>query len=155
MKLLVLVYCLLLQASLSQKPIPFSEGLTESEKEAIQKAKDSGEQLRLYLEIANERLKTILSLARRGDKDNTAKAVTGFRTAVSGAEERVAKAEVGSKNTRKLLTTLLKATRKYNFSLVQALEKVPEELREQIQLAYEVSQRVSDGAELQFERLSK
>ena len=76
-----------------------SDGLTAEEKEAIQKAKDPEERLKIYLEIASERLKTILSLSRKGDGEGTAKAVTGYRTAVSGAEDSVAKA--AGKNMKK------------------------------------------------------
>lgn len=131
------------------------EGLTPEEKEAIQKAKDPEEQLKVYLEIASERLKTILSLSRKGDGEGTAKAVTGYRTAVSGAEDSVAKGQAAGKNMKKALMSLLKATKKFNFSLLQALEKVPEDLRQQIQSAYEVSLRVQDSVSIQLEKIEK
>jgi hypothetical protein len=132
-----------------------AEGLTASEKEALQKAKDPEEQVRFYLEIASDRLKTILSSSRRGDDENTAKAVTGFRTAVSEAEETVAKGQAVGKSMKRSLTAVLKATKKYNPSLLQALERVPEDQRGHIQSAYEASQRVQDGVALQLERVGR
>ncbi|PYV92289.1 MAG: hypothetical protein DMG05_04945 [Acidobacteria bacterium] len=132
-----------------------SEGLTGEEKEALQKAKDPEEQLKVYLEIAGERLKAILSLSRKGDAEGTEKAVTGYRTAVSGAEDSVAKVQAAGKNTKKALMSLLKATKKFNFSLLQALEKVPEDMRQQIQSAYEVSLRVQDSVSIQLEKIEK
>ena len=132
-----------------------SDGLTAEEKEAIQKAKDPEEQLKIYLEIASERLKTILSLSRKGDGEGTAKAVTGYQTTVSGAEDSVAKGQAAGKNMKKALTSLFKATKKFNLSLLQALEKVPEDLRQQIQSAYEVSLRVQDSVSIQLEKIEK
>jgi len=132
-----------------------SEGLTAEEKEAVKKAKGSEEQLKIYLEIASERLKAILSLARKGDEEGTAKAVTAYRTAVSAAEDSVAKGQAAGKNMKKALMSLQKATRKFNFSLLQALEKVPENLRQQIQSAYEVSLRVQDSVSIQLEKIEK
>ena len=131
------------------------EGLTASEKEALQKAKDPDEQVRIYLDIASDRLKSLLSSSRRGEDENTAKAVTGFRTAVSEAEETVAKGQASGKSMRKSLTAVLKATKKYNLSLLQAIERVPEDQRGHIQSAYEASQRVQDGAALQLERVDR
>jgi hypothetical protein len=132
-----------------------AEGLTASEKEALQKAKDPEEQVRIYLDIASDRLKTILSSSRRGEDENTAKAVTRFRTAVSEAEETVAKGQAGGKSMRRSLSAVLKATKKYNLSLLQALERVPEDQRGHIQSAYEASQRVQDGVALQLGRVGR
>jgi len=131
------------------------EGLTASEKEILHKAKDPDEQVKVYLEIASERLKTILSSSRKGEDGNTSKAVTGFRTAVSEAEETVAKGQAEGKSMKRSLAAVLKATKKYNLSLLQALEKVPEDQREHIQSAYEVSQRVQDEVALQLEKVDR
>jgi hypothetical protein len=130
-------------------------GLTASEKEVLQKAKDPDEQVKVYLDIASERLKTILSSSRKGEDGNTSKAVTGFRTAVSEAGETVAKGQAEGKNMKRSLAAVLKATKKYNLSLLQALEKVPEDQRGHIQSAYEVSQRVQDEVALQLERVDR
>jgi hypothetical protein len=132
-----------------------AEGLTASEKEILHKAKDPDEQVKVYLDIASERLKTILSSSRKGEDGNTSKAVTGFRTAVGEAGETVAKGQAEGKSMKKSLAAVLKATKKYNASLLQALEKVPEDQREHIQSAYEVSQRVQDEVALQLERVDR
>ena len=130
-------------------------GLTTSEKEILHKAKDPDEQVKVYLDIASERLKIILSSSRKGEDGNTSKAVTGFRTAVGEAGETVAKGQAEGKSMRRSLAAILKATKKYNLSLVQALEKVPEDQREHIQSAYEVSQRVQDEVALQLEKVDR
>jgi hypothetical protein len=131
------------------------DGLTSEEKESIQKARDPEEQLKLYLEIASDRLKSILSLSRKGDAERTGKAVIGYRTALGGAENSVGEIQASGKNPRKALTMLLKATKKYNFLLLQALEKAPEDLRSHIQSAHEISSRVEDGIAIQLEKLEK
>jgi hypothetical protein len=127
------------------------EGLSAEEKETLQQTKDPEQQLKLWLGIAESRLKDVILHTRKLDKANSAKAVTGFRTAVVSAEDCVAK-EQGGKNYKKLLTQLHKATKKYNFALLQALDKAAEEFRQYIQLAFEASQRVQDAAEIQMAR---
>ena len=127
------------------------EGLSAEEKESLQQTKDPEQQLKLWLGIAESRLKDVILHTRKLDKANSSKAVTGFRTAVVSAEDCVAK-EQGGKNYKKLLTQLHKATKKYNFALLQALDKAAEDFRQYIQLAFEASQRVQDAAEIQMAR---
>jgi len=127
------------------------EGLSAEEKETLQQTKDPEQQLKLWLGIAESRLKDVILHTRKLDKANSAKAVTGFRTAVVSAEDCVAKEQSG-KNYKKLLTQLHKATKKYNFALLQALDKAAEDFRQYIQLAFEASQRVQDAAEIQMAR---
>ncbi|MEW5974340.1 MAG: hypothetical protein AB1898_00915 [Acidobacteriota bacterium] len=128
------------------------DGLSQSEKESVAAAKTPEDRMKLYLDIANERLKIVVSASRKGEKQSAEEAVKAFRTAVSGAEDNCLSNQVPEKDRKKLLMTLSKATRKYNFALVQALEKVPEDSRSFIQSAYEVSQRVQDGADIQLQR---
>ncbi len=128
------------------------EGLTTEEKESVQQAKDAEQRLKLYLEIAEARLKEIVLHTRKLDRENSAKAVSGFRTAVSGADDCVAKEQSDGKAYRKLVTQLHKAMKKYNFVLLHALDKAAEDFRKYIQSAYEVSQRVQDSAEIQMAR---
>lgn len=132
-------------------PASDNDGLEAEEREALAKAKDAEARLKVYLSIAEARLKDLLVHTRKLDKENSAKAVLGFRSAVSGADDCVAR-EQADKNYKKLVMNLHKAMRKYNFSLLQALEKVAEDFRRYIQSAYEVSQRVQDGAEIQMAR---
>jgi hypothetical protein len=132
-----------------------SGGLTADEKEALQKTKDPEEQLKRYLDIANDRLKNLLSASNKGDHEDAAKAVTGYRTAVVGAEDTMASIQSSGKNVRKPLSNFFKAIKKYNFTLLQALDKAPEDARGNIQAAYEESSRVQDGLSIQVEKIEK
>lgn len=117
----------------------------------MQQAKDPEQQLKLWLGIAESRLKDVILHTRKLDKANSAKAVSGYRIAVTSAEDCVAKEQAG-KNYKKLLTQLHKAMKKYNFALLQALDKAAEDFRPYIQSAFEASQRVQDAAEIQMAR---
>ena len=125
--------------------------LSAEEKETLQQAKDPEQQLKLWLGIAESRLKEIVLHTRKLDKPNSAKAVSGYREAVISAEDCVAKEQAG-KNYKKLLTNLHKAMKKYNFALLQALDKAAEDFRQYLQSAFEASQRVQDAAEIQMAR---
>ncbi|MSO24045.1 MAG: hypothetical protein EXQ58_12550 [Acidobacteria bacterium] len=127
------------------------ESLSAEEKETLQQAKDPEQQLKLWLGIAESRLKAVILHTRKLDKANSAKAMSGYRTAVTSAEDCVAK-EQGGKNHKRLLTQLHKAVKKYNFALLQALDKAAEDFRQYIQSAFEASQRVQDAAEIQMAR---
>jgi len=127
------------------------ESLSAEEKETLQQAKDPEQQLKLWLGIAESRLKAVILHTRKLDKANSAKAVSGYRTAVTSAEDCVAK-EQGGKNHKKLLTQLYKTVKKYNFALLQALDRAAEDFRQFIQSAFEASQRVQDAAEIQMAR---
>ena len=159
-KMLCLLVCLLVfrlsipKLAVSQGP-EAANGLTSEEKEALQKARDSEEQLKRYLDIANDRLKTLLAATNKGDQESAAKAVTGYRTAVAGAEDSVARMQASGKNTKKAITTLFKAVKKYNFTLLQALDKAPEDARTHIQFAFEESTRVQQGLSIQMEKIEK
>src|SRR5688572_30605167 len=115
---------LLFVGSVCQPPalLAAQEGLSAKEKETIQQAKDPEQQLKLWLGIAESRMKDVILQTRKLDKANSAKAVSGFRVAVTSAEDCVAKEQAG-KNYKKLLTQLHKAVKKYNFALLQALDK--------------------------------
>ena len=126
-------------------------GLSDEEKETLQQAKDPEQQLKVWLGIADSRLKDIVVHTKKLDKAESAKATSGYRTAVTSAEDCVAK-EQGGKDYKKLLTQLHKAVKKYNFTLLQVLDKAAEDFRQYIQSAYEASQRVQDAAEIQMAR---
>jgi len=125
--------------------------LSAEEKETLAQAKDPEQQLKSWLGIAESRLKDIVLHTRKLDKANSAKAVSGYREAVIAAEDCVAKEQAG-KNYKKLLTNLHKAMKKYNFALLQALDKAAEDFRRYLQSAFEASQRVQDAAEIQMVR---
>jgi hypothetical protein len=127
------------------------ESLSAEEKETLQQAKDPEQQLKFWLGIAEGRLKDVIVHTKKLDKADSVKAVSGYRTAVTSAEDCVAK-EQGGKNYKKLLIQLHKAVKKYNFALLQALDKAAEEFRQYIQQAFEASQRVQDAAEIQMAR---
>ena len=145
------VLFLLISSCHSTPMLAAEETLSAEEKETLEQAKDPEQQLKLWLGIAESRLKDIVLHTRKLDKPNSAKAVGGYRTAVVSAEDRVAK-EQASKNYKKLLTNLHKAVKKYNFALLQALDKAAEDFRQYLQSAFEASQRVQDAAEIQMAR---
>jgi hypothetical protein len=148
---LLLTFALSSIATRPQLLLASDEGLTAEEKESLQQTKNPEQRLKLYLGIAEVRLKEIVLYTHKLDKENSAKAVSGFRAAVSGADDCVAKEQSG-RDYRKLITHLHKAVKQYNFALVQALQKVAEDFRSYIQSAYEVSQRVQNSAEIQLAR---
>ena len=151
MRLAVLFGCGRVQGEGSEA----ADGLTQEEKEFLQKAKDPEEKIKRYLDIANERLKNVVTSSNKGDHEGAAKAVVGYRTAVTGAEDGVAAMQGSGKNVRKPMSLLFRAVKKYNSILLQALEKAPEDSRGYIQGAYEVSSRVQDGLSIQMEKLEK
>lgn len=132
-----------------------TDGLTQEEKDFLQKAKDPEEKIKHYLDIANERLKIIVSSSSKGDHDSAARAVAGYRTGVTGAEDGLAMMQASGKNVRKPMSLLFRAVKRYNLTLLQALEKAPEDSRAHIQSAYEVSSRVQDELSIQMEKLEK
>jgi len=121
----------------------------QKDRDAVAQAKDTEGRLKAYLDLAETRLKTLLLAARKLDKDGSETASEGFRTAVTSAEDCIAK-DQADKNYKKLVTQLHKAMQKYNFALLHALDKAAEDFRKYIQSAYEVSQRVQDGTEIQL-----
>lgn len=145
------VLLLLISSCQSTPLLAAEETLSSEEKETLQQAKDPEQQLRLWLGIAEGRLKDIVLHTRKLDKANSAKAVSGYRTAVISAEDCVAKEQV-ARNYKRLLTNLHKAMKKYNFALLQALDKAAEDFRQYLQSAFEASQRVQDAAEVQMAR---
>jgi hypothetical protein len=132
-----------------------NEGISEAEKETVQKARNPEEKLKAYLEIANERMKVIDSATHKEKGDELALAVNGFRSALNSAEELVAGVQASKGTGKRMTETLLKAARKYNASLLEILRKASEDLRKYIQSAYEVSERVADGLVLQLEKNSR
>jgi len=148
--LLGILFVLLLSVHPTQL-LAAQESLSDEEKETLQQAKDPEQQLKFWLGIAESRLKDVIVYTKKLDKAESAKAASGYRTAVTSAEDCVAK-EQGGKDYKKLLTQLHKAVKKYNFALLQALNKAAEDFRQYIQSAYEASQRVQDAAEIQMAR---
>lgn len=140
--------CFLAQESASQA------GMSEAEKESVQKARNPEEKLRAFLNIANERMKVIFSATRKEKADELAQAVADFQNALNSAEESVSGVQSDKATTKKLNETLLKATRKFNAALLEILKKAAEDLRKYIQAAFEVSERVADGLTLQLQKNS-
>jgi hypothetical protein len=151
----VLAFSLSTSSLFLSQSTELSDGLTSDEKESLQKMKDAEEQLKRYLDIANDRLKNLLAASNKGDHESADRAVTGYRTAVTGAEDTLARIQASGKNVRKQLANLFKAIKKYNFTLLQALDKAPEHARTHIQAAYEESSRVQDGLSIQMEKIEK
>lgn len=128
------------------------EGLSTQEIETLNKAKDPEQKLKIYLEIASHRMKEVIQLAGKQDKENTPKAVKAYQTACSGAEKCVVGAGSDSKNNRKMVETLFRTMRGFNSALVSAMEKTPDDFRAQIEAAFNVSTAIQQGMSVKVER---
>ncbi len=129
-----------------------ARAFTEQEKQILAVAKDPEAQLRAYLNIANERLKALLSAADKRDRDGANLQVPGFRRAVSGADESLNQIITANKNNKKNLNLMFKATREQSTALVRKIEKASEEIQPPLQSALEVVQRVQGGLMIQMEK---
>ena len=128
------------------------DGLTSAEKESLSKTKDPEQKLKIYIDIAGHRMKELIQLAAKQDKENTPKAVKGYQTAISGAEECAVGAKDDSKSSRKMVGTLYRVLQNYNAALVRAMEKTTDEFRPQIEAAFNVSTGIQQGMSVRAER---
>jgi hypothetical protein len=119
----------------------------------IEKSKDSAEKMKTYLGIAGERHRVLMSAAKKGDRQGAANAVAGYRLAVTGADECYNQLQKENKNPKKNVTLLFKTLRQQVSEMLREMEKVSDEMREPLQAALEVSQRVQDGLLIQMEKL--
>jgi hypothetical protein len=126
--------------------------LTTQENEALAKAKDPEQKLKIYLEIASHRLKELIQSAIKQDKENTPKAVKAYQAACTGAEKCVVGAISDAKISRKMIETLFRAMRSYNSALVSAMDKTPDDFRPQIEAAFNVSTGIQQGMSVRGDR---
>ena len=131
------------------------EGLDPSEVEAVQKAKNPEEKLRVCLSISNERIKAVASATRKENAEELVKAVGGFRAALNQAEDLLAQQSPTSSTYRKMADTLLRTARKHSATLLEILKNAQEDLRKYILSALEVTERIVDSLALQLEKTSK
>lgn len=147
---------LLLMALTSVAPVmamPDEEdGLTSADKESLSRARDPEQKLKIYIDIAGHRMKELIQLAAKQDKENTPIAVKGYQTAVTGAEECVVGAKEDSKTSRKMVGTFYRVLQNYNATLVRAMEKTTDEFRPQIEAAFNVSTGIQQGMSVRAER---
>jgi hypothetical protein len=149
------VLFLMLSSHLSWAQVAPEEGaqvFTDQEKQSLAAAKDSESQLRAYLNIANERLKALLSAADKKDRDGANQQVALYRKAISGADESLNQIISATRNNKKNLSLMFKATREQSTQLVRKIEKAPEEIQPSLQSALEVVQRVQGGLLIQMEK---
>ena len=138
----------------SEDPLP-PEEFSATEKETLQKAGNPRKQLRVYLDIAFDRLKQFRILVRKCDQDLARRYLTGYALALNRADDLASKEDPDEKKAQKLLKTLLKSTQKINASLIQTLEKVPQDCRPMIQQALQVSQQVNSAVNVQLLRAGR
>ena len=136
----------------SEDPLP-PEEFSATEKETLQKAGNPRKQLRVYLDIAFDRLKQFRSLVRKCDQDLAGRYLTGYSLALNRADDL--KEDPDEKKAQKLLKTLLKSTQKINASLIQTLEKAPQDCRPMVQQALQVSQQVNSAVNVQLLRAGR
>jgi len=131
------------------------ESLDSSEVEAVQKAKNPEDKLKVYLNISNERMKAITSATHKQNSQDLVKAVGGFRAALNQAEDLLAPESPTSSAYRKMADLLLRTSRKHSASLLETLKNAQEDLRKYIQAALEVSERIVTVLSVQLEKTSK
>jgi uncharacterized protein (DUF3084 family) len=95
----------------------------------------------------------LLAAGKKGDKEAANQAVAGFRKALTSADDAMSQLQSQDRNVKKNVQTFFKATRNHASQLLQALEKVPEDLRDSLQSALEVVQRIQGGLMIQMEKL--
>ena len=128
------------------------EEFSPSEEEALQKAKTPRKQLRVYLDIIFNRLKQFRILVRKCDQEQARRYLTGYALALNRADDLAAGEDPDQKKAQKLLRALLKSTQKINASLIQTIEKVPQDCRPVVQEALQVSQQVNGAVHVQLLR---
>lgn len=129
-----------------------SDKFSSREEEALRKAKTPRKQLGVYLDIAFDRLKQFRILVRKCDQDRARRYLTGYALALNRADDLAAKEDPDRKKGRKFLRALLKSTQKINASLIQTIEKVPQDCRPVVQEALQVSQQVNSAVNVQLLR---
>lgn len=128
------------------------EEFSPSEAEALQKAKTPRKQLGAYLDIVFDRLKQFRILVRKCDQDQARRYLAGYALALNRADDLAAREDPDQKRGQKLLKALLKSTQKINASLIQTIEKAPQDCRPVIQEALQVSQQVNGAVHVQLLR---
>ena len=128
------------------------EEFSPSETEALQKAKSPRKQLNVYLDIVFDRLKQFRILVRKCDQDAARRYLTGYALALNQADDLAAREDPDQKKGQKLLKALLKSTQKINASLIQTIEKTPQDCRPVVQEALQVSQQVNGAVHVQLLR---
>ncbi|MDE2667123.1 MAG: hypothetical protein OXI69_13320 [Acidobacteriota bacterium] len=128
------------------------EKFSPSEAEALQKAKTPRKQLGVYLDIVFDRLKQFRILVRKCEQDQARRYLTGYALALNRADDLAAREDPDQKRGQKLLKALLKSTQKINASLIQTIEKVPQDCRPVVQEALQVSQQVNGAVHVQLLR---
>lgn len=131
------------------------EEFSPREEEALRKAKTSRKQLGVYLDITFDRLKQFRILVRKCDQDQARRYLTGYALALNRADDLAAREDPDRKKGQKLLKALLKSTQKINASLIQTIEKVPQDCRPVVQEALQVSQQVNGAVHVQLLRAGR
>lgn len=130
------------------------EEFSPTEEEALRKAKSPRKQVGVYLDIAFDRLKQFRILVRKCDQEQARRYLTGYALALNRADNLAASEDPDNKKGQKLLKALLKATQKINASLIQTIEKVPQDCRPVVQEALQASQQVNGAVHVQLLRAS-
>lgn len=138
-------------ASASEDALSPAE-FSPTEEEALRKASSPRKQLGVYLDITFDRLKQLRILARKCDQDQARRYLTGYALALNRADDLAAREDPEQKKGQKLLKALLKSTQKINASLIQTIEKVPQDCRPVVQEALQVSQQVNSAVNVQLLR---
>jgi hypothetical protein len=126
---------------------------TAAEKGKVEKSKDAEAKMSSYLEIANDRLKALLSAAGKGDREGATQAVSGYREAVTMADTTFTQLQADNRNLKKNVKVMFKAVTQHVGVLLREIEKVPDDMRVPLQSALEAAQRVQNGVMIQMDKL--
>ncbi len=126
--------------------------LTGQEQQSIAQAGNPESRMKVFVNIANERLKSLLGAADKQDLESAQKIVPAFRVAISGADDALTQILATNKNPKKSLNFLFKATRDQVSLLIRKIGKASGDLQPSLQSALEAVQRIQGGLMMQMEK---
>jgi len=98
------------------------------------------------LQYAEEKLAEVKAMAEKNKPESAEKANQGYQDFLSLANAKTQEAKEQGKDVEELATLIIEKTLRHQEILVEVFEKVPEEVKDAIQKAIEVSRRGSEEA---------
>ncbi len=143
------IYIFILIIIFSITGFGFQNSITEkaSEEKAINKIKDPLKKASLYIKFANKRIQLIENkrgngkLTAKGNSDYLNPLINEYEENLDKAHNEIMKAQALGRDTTSSLEIISKATSKHLVVLNRVLAKVPEQAKNAIRHAIEVSQR--------------
>lgn len=152
------IYILILIIIFSITGFGMQTSITEkaSEEKEINKTKDPLKKASLHIKFANKRIQLIENkrgkLTTEGNSENLNPLLNEYKENIDKAYNEIMKAQALGRNTTSAFNIVNQATSKHLVVLNRVLAKVPEQAKNAIRHAIEVSQR---GRQKAFQNLSK